>query len=332
MDERPPMVSGNNGTTSDTTSGLSIVLLIMQMVTMVLIIFGNTLTIVAISKFYFLRSVSNLFTVSLAAADLLIATVLPLSSFLRYTDLITNQKIPCWCSTIVTVASQCASLLTLLAMAIDRYIAVVYPLRYETLMTSRRAYIMIAIVWTYSILLPGLSVPITGIWPVDFCAVVNLVSPKVYQTLYTGTIIGAIVPIILVYMRIFYVARKQARSIGIQPVAGSSTNPDSDLSNVFKKRMNKMMTIVVGCFLLCWLPYSLTSSLRKTLKPTPRWLLYSNRITIALLYCNSFMNPIIYGWKNRMFRVAYKRLLGLNWQKDMDGILNQSQNGHTERY
>ena len=210
-------------------------------------------------------------------------------------------------------------------MAIDRYIAGLYPLRYEILMTSRRACIIIAIVWAYSILLPGLSVPITGIWPVDFCAVVNPVSPKVYQTLYTGTIIGSIVAIILVYVRIFYVARKQARSIGIQPVAGSSTNPDSDLSNVFKKRMNKMVAVVVGCFLLCWLPYSLTSSLRKTLKPTPQWLMYFNRSTIALVYCNSFMNPIIYGWKNRMFRVAYNPVKNVTSQLTHSDLIERSQ-------
>ena len=136
------MNRSNNGTESQPTEVdvVSMFLLTMQLVIVALIIFGNTLTIVASVKFQFLRTVTNLFMVSLACSDLLLAFVLPLSAVHRFTDVI-NVQIHiwiCWLTTIGISSSAQCTLLTLLLIVIDRFISVIYPFRYDELMTRRR--------------------------------------------------------------------------------------------------------------------------------------------------------------------------------------------------
>ena len=297
--------------------GLSVSLFTIQMLIVAFIVFGNTLTIVAVSKFHFLRTVTNMFTVSLACFDLLIATVLPLNALLRYTDVIKARMEVCWLTTIVIVTSVCGSLLTLFAIAIDRYTAVLYPLRYENLMTARRAFLIIAAVWAYTTITPSISVPVTGYWPVEFCAIANLISPIMFITVFIGTISTSILGTTLLYAYIFFVARKHARSIDAQPTGEAGTNAGP--ANIHQKKVTKMAAIVLGCFLMSWVPFLLTNILKKVFVASTPWLDTMFKFSLNVLYANSFMNPIIYVWKNSMFRVAFKRLLGLRGYNDVDG-------------
>ena len=301
------------------SDGISIFLFTVQMISMVLIIFGNTLTIAAVIKFQFLRTVSNIFTVSLAFSDLLIAFVLPLSSLIRFTDLLNDSKAACWLSTMVIVMSQGTSLLTLMAMAIDRFTAVIYPLRYEELMTQRRAFVMIAVLWVYTFLVVSVTVPAHGAWPVEYCAIVHLVPPVIYNIFYFGSIFSSFVIIMSLYTCIFYVAWKQARMIDNQSTAVTGMN---SVSNIHQRRVTKMVAFVLGTFVVCWVPYIISNPLRKLLGTSVPWLNTFYKFSITFLYANSFMNPMIYVWKNRMYRVAFKRLLGLRWEDDVDDIHN----------
>ena len=48
------------------------------------------------------------------------------------------------------------SLLSLLIIAVDRFIAVVYAVRYRQIVTQRRAWIAVAIIWLYELLTLGI--------------------------------------------------------------------------------------------------------------------------------------------------------------------------------
>ena len=65
--------------------------------------------------------------------------------------------------------------------------------------------------------------------------------------------------------------------------------------------------VVVGVFYLCWIPFLVAVMLSAFFKDliTPVVVL----VISTLVFSNSAINPVLYGFLNRDFRFAYKRLL-----------------------
>ncbi|XP_041985287.1 octopamine receptor Oamb [Aricia agestis] len=117
----------------------------------VLVVIGNCLVIAAVLCSSKLRSVTNLFIVSLAVADLLVGlAVLPFSATREVFKVWIFGSI--WCSVwlAVDVWMCTASILNLCAISLDRYVAVTRPMSYPSIMSKKRAKILIAGVWVLS--------------------------------------------------------------------------------------------------------------------------------------------------------------------------------------
>ena len=117
---------------------------------------GNFLVILAVflDPNKDLRSPFNYFVANLGLADLIVGLV---TSPLAATYLISeglknpNQQFRVWMH--MTYFISCtASLLSLTALAIDRYVAVKYPLLYRYKLSPMRAFLVSLLVWTVSIL------------------------------------------------------------------------------------------------------------------------------------------------------------------------------------
>ena len=120
----------------------------------VLILFGNSLVVLAVLTSKSLRTVTNYFIVSLAIADLLVAIfVLPLSIYLVATRHIWRFGVlicELWVSFDVMLCT--ASILNLCCISLDRYLAITRPLQYSHKRSPKLAFNMIAVVWIASIL------------------------------------------------------------------------------------------------------------------------------------------------------------------------------------
>jgi octopamine receptor len=100
-----------------------------------------------------LRTVTNVFIVSLATSDLLLGLlVLPSSS--AY-ELLGNRwpfgSVWCQAWLAIDVWLCTASILNLVAISLDRYLAISRPFRYPTLMSPARARVAVAVVWTLAL-------------------------------------------------------------------------------------------------------------------------------------------------------------------------------------
>uniref|UniRef100_A0A1I8HZC9 G_PROTEIN_RECEP_F1_2 domain-containing protein n=1 Tax=Macrostomum lignano TaxID=282301 RepID=A0A1I8HZC9_9PLAT len=117
-------------------------------------VFGNSLVLLAVLLHRNLRSTTAIFVSNLAVADLLLGScVLPLSSVLEVTG-------GCWlfgpllCDLWACVDVLCctASIMSLCAISLDRYIGVTRPLQHSRIVSHRRACMLVLAVWLLSFL------------------------------------------------------------------------------------------------------------------------------------------------------------------------------------
>ncbi|XP_047369055.1 dopamine D2-like receptor isoform X3 [Vespa velutina] len=117
-----------------------------------LTLFGNVLVILAVVREKALQTVTNYFIVSLAVADLLVAVlVMPFAVYVLVNS--GSWSLPGFvCDFYIAMDVTCStsSIFNLVAISIDRYIAVTQPIKYAKHRNNRRVWLTILLVWAIS--------------------------------------------------------------------------------------------------------------------------------------------------------------------------------------
>ncbi|KAM9247376.1 D(3) dopamine receptor [Leptosomus discolor] len=194
------------------------------------IIFGNVLVCLAVLRERTLQTTTNYLVVSLAVADLLVATlVMPWMVYLEVTGGVwTFSRICCDIFVTMDVMMCTASILNLCAISIDRYTAVVKPVQYQysTGQSScRRVSLMIVIVWmlAFAVSCPLLFGFNTTADP-SICSISNP-SFIIYSSLVSFYLPFMVT--LLLYVRIYLVLRQRQkkRTLTRQGSHSASTKP-----------------------------------------------------------------------------------------------------------
>ncbi|XP_075399294.1 alpha-1B adrenergic receptor isoform X2 [Tenrec ecaudatus] len=305
-------------------------------------IVGNILVILSVACNRHLRTPTNYFIVNLAIADLLLSfTVLPFSASLEVLGYWVLGRIFCDIWAAVDVLCCTASILSLCAISIDRYIGVRHSLQYPALVTRRKAILALLTVWVLSTVI---SIgPLLG-WkepaPNDDkeCGVTEEPFYALFSSL--GSFYIPLAVILVMYCRVYIVAKRTTKNLeaGVMKEMSNSKeltlrihsknfhedtlsstkakghNPRSSIAvKLFKfsreKKAAKTLGIVVGMFILCWLPFFIAlplGSMFSTLKPPDTVF----KVVFWLGYFNSCLNPIIYPCSSKEFKRAFLRILG----------------------
>ncbi|XP_052774683.1 cholecystokinin receptor-like [Mya arenaria] len=114
---------------------------------------GNLLVIFSIARVKRMRTITNLFLISLASADLLLVCVcVPVRCIAFYSYTWRLGEFMCRATNYVQHVSMICSALTLTAMSVERFFAIRFPLRARSMCTKRHASVVILCTWFASCL------------------------------------------------------------------------------------------------------------------------------------------------------------------------------------
>ncbi|XP_059840603.1 sphingosine 1-phosphate receptor 1 [Hypanus sabinus] len=197
-----------------------------------------------------------------------------------------------------------ASVLSLLAIAIERYLTMMKMKPHHS-GGSYRVFLLISGCWLLSLLLGGL--PIMG-WNClrgfPHCSTVLPLYHKHYILFCTSVFSLILLAIVLLYARIYALVRSRARRLAFNRYSVRPNRHDEKALALLKS-----VIIVLSCFIACWAPLFVLLLFDVACEVRGCPVLYRAEWFLALAVLNSAMNPIIYTLTNREMRRAFVRLL-----------------------
>ena len=184
-----------------------------------------------------------------------------------------------------------------LLIAVDRFFAVMCPLRYKVLITGKVLWFSITISWITAFLL-GVGHGVSY----------KLKIHSEYELFLCALSFGQLLIISVVYIMVFKSARKQAVFISEQ--AKHFTNYKRNHCFIWKSVLTTFCIICL--FYGTFLPYSvyrIISTVDESLSKTAKRITW--RRIMAFTFLNSCINPFIYFITMKKFRLNLKRFLGM---------------------
>ena len=266
----------------------------------VLTALDNGLVIYLITTRRSLHVTGNWFILSLAFADFFCGFLLQPLSFICYFRYSCNRKI----LNVFFNMFMSVSVFNTFMMTLDRYLSIVYPLKYASLMNTTRVVISVSTSWILPIIL--------ALLPLTWASESRPATADQVHTASMLVLIEFLLPVVLLamYFRLLLTVRGHRRRTAIQLAQLSfnkMTVPRARPKN--PDRSIKVIGTVVILFELCYaldIYKSICWWFRVCQVP------YETRLASTLLvYFNSAINPLVYALFKRDIRHALKKLFRL---------------------
>ncbi|XP_072213252.1 substance-P receptor [Excalfactoria chinensis] len=269
---------------------------------------GNVVVMWIILAHKRMRTVTNYFLVNLAFAE---ASMSAFNTVVNFTYAIHNEwyygLLYCKFHNFFPIAAVFASIYSMTAIALDRYMAIIHPLQPRLSATATK--VVIGVIWLlafllafpqgyYSVMekLPGRLVCLVA-WPEHSTDVYG----KTYH--FCMTVLIYFLPLLVIGCAYTVVSI----TLWASEIPGDSSDRYHEQVSA-KRKVVKMMIIVVCTFALCWLPYHIYFTLQYF---NPDWYLqkFIQQVYLAVMWLamsSTMYNPIIYCCLNDRFRVGFK--------------------------
>ncbi|XP_076844053.1 somatostatin receptor type 2 isoform X2 [Brachyhypopomus gauderio] len=298
------VVNASNPTLDQTSS---VVITFMYFVVCAVGLCGNALVIYVILRYAKMKTVTNIYILNLAVADVLCMLSLPFIAI--QLALIHWPFGVAICRIVLTLDSlnQFTSIFFLTVMSIDRYLAVVHPIKSTKWRKPRVAKMISMAMWGVSLLV---NLPImiysglnTNKNEDQMC---TMLWPEPMDTYYTAFIfymffVGFFLPLVVICLCYLFIVIK-VRSSGMR--VSSSKRKRSE------RKVTRMVSIVVVVFVLCWLPFYMFNMVSVTYTVMTTSVLKSTfDFVVVLGYANSCANPFLYAFLSDNFKKSFQNVL-----------------------
>lgn len=274
--------------------------------TIVVDILGNLLVIFSVCRNKKLRNAGNVFVVSLAVADLVVAVYpYPLVLVSIFHNEWNLGFVQCQISGFLMGLSVIGSIFNITGIAINRYCYICHSLKYDKLYSDKNCLCYVLLIWILTLVA---IVPNFYVGSLQY-------DPRVYSCTFAQSASSAytiavvffhfILPIMIVtycYLRIWILVIQVRRRV--KPELRPKLTPN-DVRNFVT------MFVVFVLFAVCWAPLNFIG-LAVAVDPgrvaplIPEWFFVSSYF---MAYFNSCLNAIVYGLLNQNFRREYKQII-----------------------
>ncbi|XP_059198189.1 trace amine-associated receptor 3-like [Centropristis striata] len=271
----------------------------------------NLLIIISVSVFRQLHTPTNILLLSLAVSDFLVGLlVMPVDAL---------QRTQCWlfgdlfCSLFrfVSYIISSASVINMVLISVDRYVAICDPLHYTTRITVNRVKVCVCLVWFCTVVFNSVHFnlhlsqqqenndPCYGLCP----AVSDNTAADLQLVLH---FIVPVSTIVVLYTRIFVVAVSQARAMRSHITTVTKQISVTKTAKKSELKAARTLGVLVVVFLMCFTPtYFVSMGGYDSMS-------YSTLYFIVYLYnFNSCLNPVIYALFYPWFRKTVKLIVSL---------------------
>ncbi|XP_036406082.1 trace amine-associated receptor 13c-like [Megalops cyprinoides] len=287
---------------------------------MVVTILGNLVVITSIAHLKQLHTPTNILVMSLALADFLLgAVVMPFSIIRSVEGCWYFDNVFCLLHSSFDMFLTCVSIFHLIFIAIDRYQAVCNPLHYTRAITVPIAWLMSALSWgfagvyAYGLLyskanVKGLEEHLASIYCLGSCVLLFNALWGVLDTMISFFIPCSVM--VGLYAKIFFVAREHVRKIGdMSHKKHLNEESRSGLSKSSERKAAKTLGIVLGVFILCWMPFFINMIIDPYTNFSTPVIVFDALVWLG--YFNSTVNPIIYALFYPWFQKTFNLIVTL---------------------
>ncbi|XP_072361429.1 glucose-dependent insulinotropic receptor isoform X1 [Scyliorhinus torazame] len=271
-----------------------------------LIIASNAVVIMALALMILKnRSASLCFILNLAVADMLLGftcfgtavLVLSRQSFATSREL-------CMLRISLTISPSAASILTMVSVAFDRFLAIKLPLQYCRLMTDKMVALIMTGLWIVALLIGFLPLIVQQLQPNEYngtCTLFSVVNPKYFIIVFCACFFPASLIFVYFYSIILKIAYSHTRQIlESERISSASSPAPPPRCHIRDVKAVKIIAILVGCFMVAWTPFFTASTVQACCTKCKLHKIIEDYLWL-LGVCNSLMNPLIYSY----------------WQKDV---------------
>ena len=256
---------------------------------------------------------------NLALADLLVCLTFYSTWIIEFIQIMLNidsdQDFYCKFSRSTMWAFLFASIATLLAITVDRYLYIVKPLKYSQIMTHRRVFLAVSGIWITACFLFILHYIHDRSYAIKLGSVCSIPSDIYYLT----TTCAGYLPLILIFFlnfNILSVARKQRKRIlpanndpSVNNATEESTNRMSFvhvLGTFVALKAAKTFAIVVAVLTFCMLTPTVVGEILSDFCTGPCYQIWVVVFHYELYGINSVVNAFIYGIRHGKYRNAFR--------------------------
>ncbi|XP_031560590.1 somatostatin receptor type 5-like [Actinia tenebrosa] len=265
---------------------------------------GNLLVVIAVWKKRSLRSTTNYLLVNLAVSDIINLTFLPFIAIQHYVWFEEGILADFMCkffSYHIPLTASFASIITLLVLSIERYHAVVKPMKSGFRLRQETVHYAIISVWAFAICLT-LPYYIFGYSRKSKCRH-NLPDDAIESYVIIVMLTVVIVPFFVIsfcYLQI-------VRELYLKPKQVGPQNVEIAEDQLVKRKLVKISLFVSLAYVICFFPMAITLFLNAYDEGKFGSKHYRN--ASILYFLESAVNPLLYSFQSSNFRQAFKELL-----------------------